>query len=95
MKDISGKSVLVTGASTGIGNSVAVYLAKKGYLVFATVRKSSDVEKLNALKMRNLRPVYPLDLRLPDQVLSAADSIIEMTKVNLFPKLKTQNVGFE
>jgi NAD(P)-dependent dehydrogenase (short-subunit alcohol dehydrogenase family) len=87
MNDTLGKSVLVTGASTGIGNSVAVYLAKKGYNVFATVRKSSDVEKLDALKLTNLRPVYPFDLRLPDQILTAADSIIETTNSNLLPKL--------
>ena len=47
MDDFSGKSVLVTGASSGIGNAVAVYLAKQGYTVLATVRKYSDAETLN------------------------------------------------
>jgi hypothetical protein len=38
--------VLVTGASTGIGEDAAVTLAKKGFLVFAGVRKAEDGEKL-------------------------------------------------
>ena len=35
-----GKVVFVTGASSGIGRSVAVYLAGKGYKVYGTSRKS-------------------------------------------------------
>ncbi len=35
-----GNVVFVTGASSGIGRSVAVYLARKGYRVYGTSRKS-------------------------------------------------------
>lgn len=87
MNDTIEKSVLVTGASSGIGNTVAVYLAKKGYTVFATVRKTFDVEKLDALGLTNLKPLYPFDLTIPDQILSATDSIIEITKLSRLPKL--------
>ncbi|MCM0606243.1 MAG: SDR family oxidoreductase [Xanthomonadaceae bacterium] len=37
---------LVTGSSTGIGYYTAERLARRGFQVFATVRRSSDVDKL-------------------------------------------------
>jgi short-subunit dehydrogenase len=40
MSEQYGKVVFVTGASSGIGRSVAVYLAGKGYKVYGTSRKS-------------------------------------------------------
>ncbi|RIA88135.1 hypothetical protein C1645_826780 [Glomus cerebriforme] len=39
-------AVLVTGTSVGIGRNTALNLAKKGYTVFATVRKEEDAEDL-------------------------------------------------
>lgn len=56
------KAVLVTGSSSGIGYSIATYLARKNFVVFATVRKRSDVDKLFDLRLPNLIPTYPLDL---------------------------------
>ena len=34
-------AVVITGASTGIGRSAALYLAERGYTVFAGVRKTA------------------------------------------------------
>jgi len=42
----SSKTVLITGCSTGIGYCVAKGLHKRGYRVFATARKPSDVDRL-------------------------------------------------
>jgi len=56
------KAVLVTGSSSGIGYTIATYLAKKEFKVFATVRKKKDVDKLSNLHLPNLIPTYPLDL---------------------------------
>jgi NAD(P)-dependent dehydrogenase (short-subunit alcohol dehydrogenase family) len=42
----SSKSVLVTGASSGIGKAIVVYLAKQGYTVLAGVRKDADAQAL-------------------------------------------------
>lgn len=38
--------VLVTGASTGIGEATAVHLAGRGHAVFAGVRKQADADRL-------------------------------------------------
>ncbi len=63
----SGKSVLITGCSSGIGRAVALHLAQNGFTVFASVRKEADFDKLRQLSEPNLIPVCPLDLtRLAD-----------------------------
>ncbi len=43
-----GKSIVVTGASTGIGRSIAGVLVQKGFTVFGTVRQSADADRLRA-----------------------------------------------
>jgi NAD(P)-dependent dehydrogenase (short-subunit alcohol dehydrogenase family) len=40
------KSIVITGASSGIGKASAHYLAGKGFRVFAGVRKTADAESL-------------------------------------------------
>ena len=45
----SKKAVLVTGASSGIGKSIAMDLAKRGYYVFAGARKDKDLKALDAI----------------------------------------------
>jgi NAD(P)-dependent dehydrogenase (short-subunit alcohol dehydrogenase family) len=51
-------SVVVTGASTGIGAACAQFLAKKGLRVFATVRKQSDADRITAAGGLHLTPVF-------------------------------------
>jgi len=41
-----GKSVVITGVSTGIGQAAAQVLAKRGFHVFGSVRKAADAERL-------------------------------------------------
>ena len=36
------KTVLITGVSSGIGREAALFLAKKGFRVFGTVRKETQ-----------------------------------------------------
>jgi NAD(P)-dependent dehydrogenase (short-subunit alcohol dehydrogenase family) len=83
----SSKSVLITGASSGIGNATALHLAKQGYIVLAGVRKNSDVQTLNNLGLNNLKPLYPLDLTISDQILSATSLIKEQVRTNQIPAL--------
>ena len=51
---MSGKAILITGCSSGIGLCVARGLSSRGYRVFATARKSSDVEVLNKEGLESL-----------------------------------------
>jgi NAD(P)-dependent dehydrogenase (short-subunit alcohol dehydrogenase family) len=87
MIDPSQKSILVTGTSTGIGNAVAVYLAKQGYTILASVRKNSDAETLNKLGYNNLKPLCPLDLTKQEQIQAIATSILNQIQKKELPPL--------
>lgn len=50
-------SVLVTGASSGIGNATVLRLAKKGWRVFAAVRREADAKAIEARELTNVEPV--------------------------------------
>jgi NAD(P)-dependent dehydrogenase (short-subunit alcohol dehydrogenase family) len=56
--------VVITGASTGIGAACAVGLAKRGYTVFAGVRKPEDGSRLQSEAVENL---IPLTIDVTDQ----------------------------
>lgn len=51
-------TILITGASTGIGEACARYLAQRGNHVYAGVRKQADAERLQASIPANLTPVF-------------------------------------
>lgn len=61
--------VLITGASSGVGQSTARLLAQKGYKVFGTSRSSSRIE--SAFEM------VPLDVRIDDSVASCVKSVLD------------------
>lgn len=52
MKKTANRTVLVTGVSSGIGQETALYLAKKGFRVFGTVRK--DTANLDGVELVKL-----------------------------------------
>ena len=52
------KSVVITGASTGIGKACALWMDREGWRVFAGVRKESDGAALRAEASERLTPVF-------------------------------------
>lgn len=64
----SGRWVLVTGASSGIGRAATRSLAETGFRVIATARADADLEELRAEGLEALR----MDLADPDAVELAA-----------------------
>ncbi|HET7416011.1 MAG TPA: SDR family oxidoreductase [Solirubrobacterales bacterium] len=73
------RSVLVTGASTGIGRTTALRLDATGWKVFAGVRREEDAASLRAEGSDRLVPVT-LDVTEPDQIAAAAESIARETE---------------
>jgi len=67
----SQKSILVTGASTGIGRNLAETLAATGYHVYAGARKDKDLAALDAID--NITAVK-LDVTDQEQI----DAVVEM-----------------
>lgn len=66
------KTVLVTGASTGIGEDAALTLAREGYRVIAGVRRTEDGEALKVKSKENLE-YQILDVTNPDQIVNIAE----------------------
>jgi NAD(P)-dependent dehydrogenase (short-subunit alcohol dehydrogenase family) len=64
------KKVLVTGASTGIGKSAALRLARQGWKVYAGVRSSAAGDELRREGGENLHPIT-LDVTDSSQVAEA------------------------
>jgi NAD(P)-dependent dehydrogenase (short-subunit alcohol dehydrogenase family) len=69
-------TVVITGASTGIGRACAIHLDSLGLEVFAGVRKSEDAERLAAEGSERLRPLL-LDVTDGGQVEAAARQVGE------------------
>jgi NAD(P)-dependent dehydrogenase (short-subunit alcohol dehydrogenase family) len=69
-------AVLVTGASTGIGEACALHLDRLGHTVFAGVRREADGERLADQASSLLQPVQ-LDVTDVDQVTAALDTVAE------------------
>jgi NAD(P)-dependent dehydrogenase (short-subunit alcohol dehydrogenase family) len=65
------RSVLVTGASTGIGRATALRLDAAGWQVFAGVRKQEDAAALSGAGSERLAPLL-LDVTDAEQIAAAA-----------------------
>jgi NAD(P)-dependent dehydrogenase (short-subunit alcohol dehydrogenase family) len=68
------KSVVITGASTGIGWATAKLLLDKGYRVFGSVRKQADAERLVGEFGGNFTPLL-FDVTDEPAVLAAAREV--------------------
>jgi short-subunit dehydrogenase len=94
MRDLSGRSALVTGGSGGIGTHIAGALARAGMNVAVTGRRrdalNAVVDELRSLGVR----AEPLTVDLND--LEQADGLIERAEQSLGPiDLLVNNAGVE
>lgn len=71
-----GRTVVVTGASSGIGRACALGLEQRGFRVFATYRKDEDAESLRADGAGTLLPVR-LDVVDPASIREAVAKVTE------------------
>jgi len=68
-------TILITGCSSGIGLYCAQQLKTKGYRVFATARKSKDVEQLHQQGFE----AVTLDLDSSDSINAAVEHVLQLT----------------
>ncbi|MBN3942845.1 MAG: SDR family oxidoreductase [Nostoc sp.] len=74
MVDNQKGAVLITGTSTGVGQATALLLDKKGYRVFAAVRKEKDAESLKRNASENLTTIL-MDVTKTEEIKFAADIV--------------------
>lgn len=71
MTTVNQKAIVITGASTGIGQACALHLDKLGFQVFAGVRKESDAQSLKQQASERLSPIF-LDVTDASSIESAS-----------------------
>ena len=73
---MGGKSILITGCSSGIGLCAARTLKARGWRVFATARKPQDIARLH--EQDGVESLY-LDYAEPASIAEAADKVLTLT----------------
>ena len=76
------KTILITGASSGIGRATAVRLAEEGHLVFAAARRLDRLAQLARETSGTVVPVQ-LDVCDPDSVRQAVETVAEVAPEGL------------
>lgn len=90
MKDAKSKTILVTGASSGIGRACVLRLAKEGFRIFAGVRKPADA---NALASPDIHPVV-LDVTDREGIQKAANEVkSEVANGGLYGLVNNAGIG--
>jgi NAD(P)-dependent dehydrogenase (short-subunit alcohol dehydrogenase family) len=69
------RSILITGCSSGIGWASAVGLKQRGWRVFATARRPSDILRLGDQGIE----AYYLDYMEPESIESCAEQVLSAT----------------
>jgi len=80
---VTEKTVVITGASTGIGKATALHLDQLGFQVFAGVRRETDSQALADSASPRLRPLF-LDVTDADSISAAVEEVAGRTNGELF-----------
>lgn len=78
---LADRSILITGASTGIGRAAAEHLARNDWRVFATARKPDDLAALSAID--GVEAIF-LDYRDAASIAACAGRVLEATDGRLY-----------
>ena len=86
-------SVLITGASSGIGKACTDLLSRKGFCVFAGVRSKNDGDALQEATSGNVTPVV-FDVTNHESISNAIRIISKSTRSNLFALINNAGIAF-
>jgi NAD(P)-dependent dehydrogenase (short-subunit alcohol dehydrogenase family) len=73
------RSVLISGASSGIGKASALHLARRGFFVIAGVRREQDGQQLESSSQGRLFAIS-LDITDPASIARARNKVEELTR---------------
>jgi NAD(P)-dependent dehydrogenase (short-subunit alcohol dehydrogenase family) len=88
------QSVLITGGTDGLGKSAALYLAERGYRVFAAGRSAEKRSELSHLAAQRSLPLETLELDVcdGDSVQRAVQSVLEKSSIDVL--INNAGVGY-
>jgi NAD(P)-dependent dehydrogenase (short-subunit alcohol dehydrogenase family) len=89
MKDCS---VLITGASSGIGKTCALHLCQRDFKVFAGVRSSKDGDSLLSASSGNITPLL-LDVTDTEAIAASVERVAEATGGTLYGLINNAGIG--
>lgn len=72
---MSGKSLLITGCSSGIGYDAAIGMRERGWMVFASCRQQEDCQRMRAQGFASPR----IDYANPATIASGLDEVLKAT----------------
>lgn len=70
------ESILITGASSGIGRACALHFDSLGFNVFAGVIRKEDALELKKISSKNFKPIV-LDVTSPSMISSGRTQVSE------------------
>jgi NAD(P)-dependent dehydrogenase (short-subunit alcohol dehydrogenase family) len=86
------KTILITGASSGIGKACALHLSNLGYKVYAGVRQEKDGASLKNEATQNLIPVI-LDVTSEESIAAVSTLISKETGGYLYGLINNAGIG--
>lgn len=86
------RSILVTGASSGIGKETALYLDKMGFMVFAGVRRDEDKIVLEEQGSDRLKAIM-LDVTCKDTIERAVATILKEQEYPFYGLVNNAGIG--
>jgi short-subunit dehydrogenase len=81
-----GKTIWITGATSGIGKALAMKLAGEGAILLLSARKKEELEKVarTCFDLGGKAYIFPFDLSSPDEVTDAAKLVIsQFSKIDV------------
>lgn len=86
-------SILITGASSGIGQALALHFAQQGHLVLAGVRRREDADELIARSHGGITPVR-LDVTSATSIEAALADVASQTSSSLDVLINNAGLAF-
>lgn len=74
--DLTGKTILITGASSGIGRTTAIHLSKLGARVILVSRSEDKLRETISCMEGERHSIYPFDLKEIDQIEELINKIV-------------------
>lgn len=94
MNNESSKTVVITGASSGIGLSIAREFCNRNYRVFGSVRKQEDAQRLQSELGEGFTPLI-MDVTKPEEIKKSAEVVDkELDDKGLNGLINNAGVGF-